>query len=670
MSPLVPLSLVVTLAACGRTAPGSPPRGPDAAPPGRWSALWVNEGGDKVARGELRASSGRGVTNMAWDGRSVALFAARNEIVSFQIILEAAAAPVEGVQVELASLEGPEGRALHSGSGEVGEIFDWRQRQIELFRVGYLPLLGLSRTTWELYDERHIPERLRRPIGFRGRGSGDWEDRPDHDAEYPDIAEPLEVVGAFDIAAGTSQAVWVDVTVPRDAPAGVWRGELRVRASSAPAEERVPVELLVLDFGLPDEPAAQTMVYTGHADLAARYLGHPAAQDAQERDRARLIRDRHHLLARRHRVTLFDANLGSEPGVPLRDAPTEEWVPRLDGTLFLPDNGYAGPGEGVGNGLFVIGAYGSWPWQTEDREGMWRHLDGWARWFRVHAPATEVLLYLVDESADFETIERWASWMHEDPGPGRAIRSFATLDLPDAVERTPSLDVPASSLAVADTERWSAAVRALRDRPGARLVLYNGRRPASGTFALEDDGVALRELPWGQQKLGVDRWFFWESTYYTDVQGGGGATDVFAQARTFGRAGERDDALGETGWRYTNGDGVLFYPGTDHVFPDHSLGVEGPLASLRLKHWRRGIQDAAYLALARAVDPDATQAIVDAMVPRVLWEVGVDDPEDPSWKRTDISWPTDPDTWERARWRLAGIISRPRPASPGAGDGD
>lgn len=626
------------------------------------SAIWAGEGGDKVARGELRASaggSGLRVRNRVWDGESATLFAARNEVVSLQLIIEAASAPVRGVRVELPRLDGPDQRSLSAGSGGKEQVYDWRERQIELFVVGYQKLRGLSRTPWELYDERHIPERMRRPYTFGGRGHGGWEDRPDHDAEYPEVAIPLEVAGIFDVAAGTNQAVWVDIAVPRDAPAGMWEGALRV--SVGEQSRAIPVHLLVRDFALPDDPAAQTMVFTGHADLNARYLGHAEPADDAERARVRLIRDRHHLLARRHRVTLFDANLG-DGDQPVRDAPSAEWLPRLDGSLYTAAHGYAGPGENLGNGLFVIGAYSSWTWKAEGRDGMWSHLDAWARWFRVHAPATEVLLYLIDESDDYPQIETWARWIHENPGPGASIRSFATMALPEAVEHVPSLDIAASTIAVADTPRWEAAATAIRARPTARVAMYNGRRPASGTFATEDDGIALRQLAWAQAKHAVWRWFFWESTYYTDVQGGGGTSDVIGDARTFGTKAVRDPELGETGWRYTNGDGVLFYPGTDRVFPKRSLELDGPLASLRLKHWRRGIQDAGYLALAREKDAAATARIVESLVPRVLWEVGVDDPADPTHKRTDICWPTDPDVWEAARWQLAAIIEGKGPA--------
>ena len=104
----------------------------------------------------------------------------------------------------------------------------------------------------------------------------------------------------------------------------------------------------------------------------------------------------------------------------------------------------------------------------------------------------------------------------------------------------------------------------------------------------------------------------------------------------------------------------MFYPGTDKVYPEESYGVAGPIASLRLKHWRRGLQDYEYLHAASAIDPARVKKIVSRVIPKVLWEVGVSDITDPTWNRADISWSTDPDDWEAARKELAEIIARER----------
>jgi len=338
----------------------------------------------------------------------------------------------------------------------------------------------------------------------------------------------------------------------------------------------------------------------------------------------------------------------------------EAWAYCLSGELFTAARGYDGVGVGVGNNIYSIGTYGSWSWQGGTRADMWTHTDAWVDWFdgRAFATPTDYFLYLIDESDDYAQIEQWAGWINANPGPGGRLMSMATMDLPTAAVNTPALDIPTSWMGVGITDEWQRAADSYRGDPDRRFYLYNGTRPATGSFAIEDDGVALRVLAWAQYKKRIDRWFYWEATYYDNDQGNTGQTNVFSTAHTFGDWDEVDPVLGETGWNYLNGDGVLMYPGTDTCYPSDSYGVMGPFASLRLKHWRRGIQDVDYLTLAAAINPTRTAEIVSAIIPQVLWEYGVDDPEDPSWVLTDISWSTDPDDWEAARAELAGIIER------------
>jgi hypothetical protein len=633
---LIPALLVITVAGSANAA---------------IVAIWATEGGEKLPQGERRALTGL-PTSRVFDGTTVRLEAARNETVSAALVIETDAAGASGIDVQLDLLSGPvsiRSRAV-SGNG----VFDWNGRPIELFYVRYLPIRGLSQLTWSNYDERHVPRRFRRPFGAQGiatPGTG-WADRPDHDAAYPDIAVPIELASPIGIPASSSQLIWVDITVPKNTPAGKYVGEVRIRTAGV-VDALLPIVLTVHGFTLPDVPTAATMVHLGYGDVNTRYLGERYPNPGPVALRGLRIRDRHFQLAHRHRIALVDANDGSAPWDD--DAPRPEWLPRLDGSLFTPERGYDGPGVGVGNGVFAIGMYGSWGWQAGGEAAMRARTDAWELWFQTHLPAVERFLFLADESSDFAQTETWSRWVQENPGPGHALRTLATADWTDAAASMPSLDLAVSTLKVADRRAWEQARRHLSPE---RRWLYNGARPASGSLALEDDGVALRMWPWCQFKKGIHRWFVWESTYYENFQGGTGATDVFTTARTFGSDELFDPVDGETGWNYTNGDGVLFYPGTDQLFPSSSYGVDGPFASLRLKAWRRGIQDHAYLTLASKVDPEAVDAIVARMVPVVLWEVDIDQPLDPSYRHTDISWPTSPDVWEEARSQLAAIIIR------------
>lgn len=631
------------------------------ASPRHIAAFWANDGTDKVTKDEQRALRHLpGVTNTVWNGSRIALFGARNEVVAFNMILETSTVPASSVRVTLPSMIGPAGFRLEGKDVNAGDVFDWLHRDIELFYVRYLQVRGLSRLSYDFYDERHIPARLRRPQLATGAYHGGWVNRPARDKYYPDIAVPLELVRSFNIPAKQNQSVWADIYIPKNAPAGVYRGSVSITANGV-LQYRVPVFLTVRNFALPDLPASRTMVATSFGEVARRYTGGYPAEGSAADKLTKLVMDRQMLLAHRHKISLIDDNDGTADWAQYK--PRAEWIPRLSGGLFTPAHGYKGPGVGVGNNVFSIGIYGNWQrwWNRPNRAQFWRATDQWENWFAANSLNTERFLYLIDESLDYNQTETWAKWLRTNPGTGRQLRSFATVDLPDAQRYIPSLDLTGSFMGLGETETWKAAVRKLRTDPRKRLYLYNGQRPASGSFAIEDEGVALRELAWGQYKMGVARWFYWAATYYDNRQHNLGPTNVFRTAQTFGGRTTYDARYGMVGVNSSNGEGVLFYPGTDKVYPAESYNLAGPIASLRMKHWRRGIQDVDYLALAAKIDPARTAAIVGRMVPKVLWEVGVSNIHDPTWVISPIRWSINPTDWEKARAELANIIELPRP---------
>ena len=620
--------------------------------------IWANTGEDKVTQDELRSTiDPNAVLNSVWDGAGISLFGARNEVVAFNLVLEAPNVEATSVNVTLTSLSGPDGANITTREATDDDLFNYIGRDIELFYVRYLEIKGVSTDLFFAgydYDERHIPERCRRPYDSDGEGSGEWTDRPCQNKLYPEIAVPLELNSPFTISAGTNQSIWGDIYIPKSTPAGIYNGTISIMEDGIVTWE-APISLQVRDFTLPDLPSARTMLYYSQENINDRYLGEEYPEPGSLAYAQGLeLTDRHFQLAHRHKISL----VGNPDGYTPIEEMDQAWLPRLTGELFTPERGYDGVGVGVGNNIYVIADYGSWLWQEGGRAEMWANSDAWVAWFEEQAfiTPTEYFLYLIDESDDYDQIERWAEWINDNPGSGQRLMSFATIDLPLAASNTPSLDIPASWAQFAIPKPWQDAAADYAADPDKGFYMYNGSRPASGSHAIEDEGVALRELAWGQYKLGIDRWFYWESTYYDNYQGDMGQTNVFQQAQTYGSLDEFDDVLGETGWNYLNGDGVLFYPGADTRFPEDSYDVMFPFASLRLKLWRRGIQDVDYLIMAAAIDPERTAQIVQALIPSVLWEVGVTDPDDPTWVLSDISWSIDPDLWEKARGELADII--------------
>jgi len=619
--------------------------------------VWVNDGGDKVTRDELRAyDNPNGVNNSIWDGSTISLAGARNEVVAFNMILEAPSSTAIEVNLSFNELSGPDNHKITTTLASREGLFTFVGRNIELFCMRYLEIKGISTDLFFHgfnYDERHIPQRCRRPYDSdTGKWYGQWDDRPCHNLFYPEIAVPLELETPFSITAGTNQSIWGDIYIPKSLPAGIYSGKIKI-TEEGNLTWQIPIQLKVYDFTLPDLPSAKTMLYYSIENINDRYLGELYPNPGTPLYLQSLaLADLHFQIAHRHKISLIDGYIEQ-----IEDM-EESWSDRLKGDLFTPAHGYSGIGEGIGNNVYSIGTYGSWDWQDGNRDDMWSNTDAWVNWFqsKSFSTPTDYFLYLIDESDDYPQIEEWAQWINSNPGSGNDLMSMATISLPDAEENTPELDVPTSSFTVGISEEWQPSVNRYHAATDRLLYFYNSNRPATGSFAIEDEGVSLWVLAWTQYKHQIDRWFYWESTYYDNFQGNTGQTNVFSTAQTFGNLEEFDESLGETGWNYVNGDGVLFYPGYDTRYPMDSYSIMGPLVSLRMKNWRRGIQDVDYLTLAAAIDPMRTKQIVDEMIPKVLWEVGVTDPQDPTWVRTDISWSIDPDDWARARSELASII--------------
>lgn len=617
--------------------------------------VWANTGENKVPREDLLATRGAKETqNSVWDGKRIRLFGARNETIAFNLIFETGDLAARDVSVAFDRLTGPDGAQITGRTPKPDEdIFNYVGRNIELFFIRYLPIKGISKLAYDHYDERHIPSRLRRPYDANGYGRGTWKDRPDHDKSYPDIAVPLELHKSFQVDAKTNQSIWVDIYIPSDAPPGIYHGDVVV-IEQGKEVRKVPVELEVLDITLPDLPSARTMLFFSKENINQRYLHERYPHDTKNPkliEESQTVLDRHFQMAHRHKISLIDGYLPVEQVA-------DEWEDRLNGKLFTADQGYAGVGEAVGNNVYSIGTYGSWPRENATEKSLQQESDSWVQWFqdKKFDTPTDYFLFLIDESTDFLQIEQWSEWVKKNPGIGSSLPTMATVSAPQSWKQAPSLVIPTSTMTVGKTQEWVDAVRNYQHSPDHKYYMYNGYRPASGTLTTEDDGIALRELAWGQFKMDVARWFVWESTYYNNFQGGLGETNVFQQAQTFGGKSDPDPVMGETGWNYNNGDGVLFYPGTDKLFPKDNYNLPGPIASLRLKHWRRGIQDHDYLTMAAAINPEKVKEIVKRMVPKILWEYGIDDENDPTWVRTDISWSTHPDDWEAARRELAEII--------------
>jgi hypothetical protein len=619
------------------------------------TGLWANDGGDKVTQDELRiAKNTQNLTgktiNRTWDGNKISVFGARNEVVSFNLTLEAASQRATDVSVEFNTLTGPGGAKIASTGTDP---LNWTNRPIELFYTRYLKINGLSFFGYA-FEESQIPKRFQ-------AGSQQWNDRPDHDKMYPDPLVPMELVKKFDIQQGQNQSVWADIYIPKTATPGVYQGTVKVLEGGA-VSRQIPVQLTVFNFALPDQPTSKTVINLDCTDIMWRYVagnGGYVNWGSPEGRQVQAITDKYYQVFHRHKLSLLGDN--ESPNV---DRPPDSSMTRLDGSLYTGANGYDGPGVGSPNDIYGVGVYGTWNFK-DNQQDFNNRTNNWASWFKQNLPNHQYFLYLQDEpgQADWARVNNWAIWAQQNPGPGKNFPTFCTVSAVYAQQFIPNLCIPATQAGVGNcplnqggnnTQFTNDAYRYFT-QAGKKFWVYNDGRPGVGSSMTEDDGVAFRTFPWAQFKMGIDRWFYWYANVNSNI-------DMLATATSWGDRTRFDSQRGMWGDHApSNGNGLLVYPGTDIGHTQNSYGLAGPIASLRLKQWRRGIQDTDYLALAMQKNPAATKALVQTIMPKALWENTV---QDVSWPIAPITWSSDPDVWEGARLQLAQIITDGSPPPP------
>ena len=540
-----------------------------------------------------------------------------------------------------------------------------------MFYMRYLPIVGLSKLSYPItnagaYDERHIPARFRQPYTGAGVPAGaGWTDRPDHDRNYPEICVPAELHTDFTVANGTSQMMLVDLHVPTGQATGTYTGTFTVTENGVTTIQ-IPVSLVVKNFTLSNVPPKRMISWFGSADINRRIMGSSDTANGTQDTAHQAMRKSIIQTAWRHGVTMMESpEYRSNVAEWSTRAPTPLHQKALSGTLFASGEGYGGRGEGGAHDFYCIEPYAQWGARWGLSQAAYRtNIDTWENWFLSNAPSVERMIYIQDESTDWATQLTYLGWHNGNAGVGVNVKTFLTANHPDAYTNlnasgvTQNLDYCASWRDVFYTTTWEPAYN-YWNASGRKGFYYNGKRPAMGCFATEAPGADLVSLAYMMQKFDAPMHFFWDVNYWWDYQASGLNNNLWNDAKTFGVNSAFYTPIGRSGYNYSNGDGVLMYPGTDVLAVDaaDNYGLTGVFPSLRLKALRRGIQDADYIEQARAIDSVTVDALVDTAVPIVGYETGVDDPLDPTYKHMAVSWDESGNTWGGYRTSLRNIIA-------------
>ena len=214
--------------------------------------------------------------NSAWDGKVVRISGARNEIVAFQIIVEADDRGIRALSLRLPSLASSADRIAYRPPAP--DPTDYVDRPIQIFGV-------------QLHARHDLVARV---VGVHARIAGGAR-RIRRDGSPCSSCRRTRAPDAADSRSrsrpGQNQAIWVEVYIDRVRKPGRYRGTIEIRADAA--RRTLPIELEVYDFALPDENSMHAMLYYS-SDQAELYQG-------------RNLDPAFHRLAHRHRVELVHA---------------------------------------------------------------------------------------------------------------------------------------------------------------------------------------------------------------------------------------------------------------------------------------------------------------------------------------------------------------------------
>jgi glycosyl hydrolase family 123 len=563
------------------------------------ASVWAVSDGEKVERDDrvhpLKAK------NAVWDGGRVRIAAARNEVVAFQLIVEADDVGVASLGASLPELRQESGGGAIRYRPPALDPSLSAGRPIQLFSVHYMNVTAASRAEWAWKPES--PAAPKDPLGWKPVQL------------VPENARKGRGGFPLTVAPRLGQSLWVEVYVGRELPAGLYRGTLTLTADGQ--ARAVPVELRVFGFSLPDENSLPAMLYYEASQ--------PVLYQGRELDAS------YHRFAHRHRVELVheydEARVGAHRG-------------RFDGGDFTSAAGYEGPGEAKGNTIVPVSFYG--PGRAfEERASAWSRSDAWMGFLARTLPGATTFLYLPDEPypAQYPEVRRDAENVRSNPGPGSKLPLFLTKSIvPELAGLVDIWCIPPQAFDI----QAAAAERAA----GRRIAFYNGGRPQGPTPVIDAPATEARVVGWAAFKHDASLYFYWHADHWEHnrQKQGERRQNVWANPVTFDNRGQPRKPVLDQG--FINGDGVLLYPGQDRLHPEEDRGIEGPIGTVQLANLRRGLQDHEYLTLARKLGLEGeVKAALEAVVPRVFSDAG-----------ETVGFAETGETFEAARLALAAAI--------------
>jgi hypothetical protein len=518
------------------------------------------------------------------------LCAARNEAESFQVVVAALKGNARVTAVEITDLAGPGGARIGKDNAT---IFREEYARVRMSTPGAELPPGL-------YPDPLVPvvnPVTGKPIEPLNSYQQRWGE-PHVIRGYDMYAVP------FDVFEGQNQPVWIDLRVPKDARPGVYRGTVRVTVrGSRPAE--VPVSLTVWDFVLPDGPTHHN--HFGSFGNIVRWFNVKRGSEAYRQIEARYCQ----AMAEHRLNPPIPGHLmpevkpdGSLRIDPQRHQELKKFIADLHVTdIEIPRAPFANLPSSTARPDYK-------DVKPAERAKAQRYYREYYDYLKQNGWEKLAYVYLLDEpnlKENYEQVLVLGQLAHEAaPGLRLLVVEQTYKQDPTWPDMDPAVDIwcPLWGFIDRDSIReklahgddvWSYTAltqRAPRYHPQYEQV--KGKDPPHWHI---DWPLSVYRVPtWINRQYGITGLLYW-STVTTVIEPW--LNPAFAHPRHY------------------NGGGYLFYPGAP-------CGIDGPVASMRLKNLRDGMEDYEYFVLLeKRAGAAAVQKIVDRIAPN-WWDYARD----------------------------------------------
>ncbi|HEV8130985.1 MAG TPA: glycoside hydrolase domain-containing protein [Acidobacteriota bacterium] len=491
-------------------------------------------------------------SNLVWSGetKTISVAGARNEHVPFQVVITVPLPPTR--HDKAASGFWVEASDLVSTAGRISKD------RVRLYFEPVILCYGKSS-----------------PVG----GTGFW----------PDALAPLS--DPFDMAAPfrrfvKNRAVWVDVTVPKDAGAGTYSGTISVTQNGKPVDQ-LTIVLKVYSFALPDETHLLMFMNVSENWFSPHYDFKPRSAELRA-----LTKKYYEFLYANRMEPWFNALL--QP----------EFEERADGSIAVQfdDAGY----EHFMNKLKtkrVILSVGPAKLTKDVRfpefsEGFNRRVKSYLAqivdYFRQHGWLNRLIINSpIDEpnsAQQFADTRKWAQLVHE-AAPG----------VPFLVTKAPVSEHAEWGTLRGYANNFSIHGNALNEPAVKKAISEEQDKGGEITWYISCDQIFPQPnyfidapamdpvmVPWITWRYGMNGILYWAVNYWRTA-------NPWENPVTF-----LSGFLCSNGY-ILNGEGSLVYPGNHAKRYTGQQNVDGPVSSIRFELLREGIEDYEYLWLLKSL---------------------------------------------------------------------